>query len=143
MIQQENRKTEKPIEDLTQRIIGAAIRVHTELGPGFLESVYEESLAVEFAESGIQFERQKPLSVLYREHHVGEHRLDFLVENAVIVELKAVTSLENIHFVIVRSYLKAAGLDHALLLNFAAAPLTIKRVGREYTGSRRIGSSHV
>ena len=138
MIQQENRKTEKRIDELTQRIIGAAIRVHTELGTGFLESVYEESLALEFAESGIQFERQKPLSILYR-----EQRLDFLVENTVVVEPKAVTSLENIYFVIIRSYLKASGVDDALMLNFAAVPLTVKRVGREYTGAMRTVGFHV
>lgn len=135
MIKQENRKTGNSVDDLAERTIGAAIRVHRELGPGFLESVYEEALAVEFAGSGIGYERQKPLAILYREHHVGEHRLDFLVENALVVELKAVAALENIHFAILRSYLKAANIDHALLLNFAAAPLTVKRVGREYTGA--------
>ena len=140
MIKQENRKTGNSVDELAERVIGAAIRVHKELGPGFLESVYEEALAVEFAERKIRYERQKHLAILYREHHVGEHRLDFLVENALIVELKAISSLENIHFAILRSYLKAASIDDALLLNFATMPLTIKRVGREYTGaSTRLG----
>src|SRR5947208_1184615 len=119
-------------KDLTERIIGAAIRVHKELGPGFLESMYEEALAIEFAAAGILFERQKLLPVFYREHLVGEHRLDFLVEQKVIIELKAISALEDIHFAIVRSYLKAANLADALLLNFATARLTVKRVGREY-----------
>ena len=117
---------------LTDRIIGAAIRVHKELGPGFLESMYEEALAIEFAAAGISFERQKLLPVFYREHLIGEHRLDFLVEWKVILELKAISALEDIHFAIVRSYLKAANLDDALLLNFASTRLTVKRVGREY-----------
>jgi GxxExxY protein len=117
---------------LTDRIIAAAIRVHRELGPGFLEVMYEEALAIELGAAGIGFERQKLLPVFYREHLVGEHRLDFLVEQKVILELKAISALEDIHFAIVRSYLKAANLDDALLLNFANARLTVKRVGREY-----------
>jgi GxxExxY protein len=117
---------------LTEQIIAAAIRVHKELGPGFLEAMYEEALAIELAAAGISFERQKLLPVFYHEHLIGEHRLDFLVERRVILELKAITVLEGIHFAIVRSYLKAANLNDALLLNFASARLTMKRVGREY-----------
>ena len=117
---------------LTDRIIGAAIRVHKELGPGFLEAMYEEALAIELAAVNVYFERQKLLPVFYREHLIGEHRLDFLVEQKVIIELKAISALENIHFAILRSYLKAANLADALLLNFAKARLTVKRVGREY-----------
>ena len=130
----EARKTGKELgnKDLTERIIAAAIRVHRELGPGFLENVYEEALAIEFSEAGISFERQKLLPIFYREHLIGEHRLDFLVEQKVVLELKAIAALENIHFAIVRSYLKACGLNDGLLLNFATQRLTIKRVGREY-----------
>ena len=117
---------------LTDRIIAAAIRVHKELGPGFLESMYEEALGIELAAAGLAFERQKLLPVFYREHLIGEHRLDFLVEQKVILELKAISALEDIYFAIVRSYLKAANLDDALLLNFASTRLTVKRVGREY-----------
>jgi GxxExxY protein len=119
-------------KQLTERIIAAAIRVHKELGPGFLEAMYEEALAIEFAAAAISFERQKLLPVFYREHLIGEHRLDFLIEQDVILELKAISALEAIHFAIVRSYLKAANLSDALLLNFATPRLTVKRVGREY-----------
>src|SRR3977135_93445 len=118
--------------ELSERVIAAAIRVHKELGPGFLESMYEEALAIELAHAGIPFERQKLLPVFYREHVIGEHRLDLLVEGKIILELKAISQLEKIHFAIVRSYLKAAGLDDALLLNFASTRLVVKRVGREY-----------
>ena len=116
----------------TNRIIAAAIRVHKELGPGFLEVMYEEALTVELAAVGLLFEWQKLLPVFYHEHLVGEHRLDFLIEGKVILELKAISALEDIHFAIVRSYLKAANLDDALPLNFATARLTVKRVGREH-----------
>ena len=132
-----NLETRKPgrelgNSDLTDRVICAAIRVHTELGPGFLESVYEEALAVELQHLGIQFERQKPVPIFYRGQPIGEHRDDLLVEERVVLELKATTSLEKIHFAILRSYLKALGLSDALLLNFATTRLTIKRVGREF-----------
>ena len=116
---------------LTQKIIGAAIEVHKSLGCGLLESIYEEALAVEFALSGIQFIRQHPIPLFYRDHQVGEHRLDFLVEEKIVVELKAVSELEDIHFAIGRSYLKAASLEDGLLFNFATTPLTIKRFCRE------------
>jgi GxxExxY protein len=81
---------------------------------------------------GIAFERQKLLPIFYREHLIGEHRLDLVVEGKVIVELKAISNLEDIHYAIVRSYLKAANLADALLLNFATMRLLVKRVGREY-----------
>jgi GxxExxY protein len=117
--------------ETTESIIAAAIAVHGELGPGFLESIYEQALAVEFALRGIAFIRQHPVPLFYRDHQIGEHRLDFLVDNKIVVELKAVDMLENIHFAIVRSYLKATGLADGLILNFSTMPLTVKRVRRE------------
>ena len=130
---QESRKTGKSLRDseITQQIIAAAIGVHRGLGPGFLELIYEEALAVEFALSGIQFVRQYPVPLFYRDHQIGEHRLDFLVEGKIVVELKAVSRLEDIHFAIGRSYLKAISLEDGLLFNFATTPLTIKRFCRE------------
>jgi GxxExxY protein len=130
---QESRKTGKVLRnsEITQHIIAAAIRVHRALGPGFLESIYEEVLAVEFALGGIQFIRQHPVPLFYRDHQIGEHRLDFLVEGKIVVELKAVRELGDIHFAIGRSYLKATNLQDGLLFNFATAPLTIKRFCRE------------
>ena len=130
---QENRKIGKGLRDsqVTEQIIAAAIRVHRALGPGFLESIYEEALAVEFALGGIQFVRQYTVPLFYRDHQVGEHRLDFLVEGKIVVELKAISQLQDIHFAIGRSYLKAASLEDGLLFNFATSPLTIKRFCRE------------
>jgi GxxExxY protein len=115
-------------EELTSRIIACAIEVHKALGPGFLESIYEPALTIELRRAGLHVEQQKILLINYRDIPVGEHRLDLLVEGKVIVELKAISALEDIHFAIVRSYLKAAGIEHGLLLNFASAPLTVKRV---------------
>lgn len=127
-----------PDQELTQRIIGAAIAVHKALGPGFLESAYEEALAIEFTHQGIVFERQKVLPVFYRGQKIADHRLDFLVESCVVVELKAILALEDIHFAIVRFYLKAANLHSALILNFATMPLTVKRVGREEPARQKL-----
>ncbi len=132
-----NMETRKPgiklgNTDLTGRIIAAALRVHQELGPGFLEVLYEEALAIELSSSDISFERQKSIPILYRGRVIGEHRLDLLVTGKVVIELKAISALEDIHFAIVRSYLKATGLEDGLLLNFASVRLTVKRVGREY-----------
>ena len=117
--------------EITESIIAAAITVHRELGPGFLESVYEQALAVEFAVRGIAFVRQHAIPLFYRDHQIGEHRLDFVVEGKIVVELKAVEALEKVHFAIVRSYLKAGGLSDGLILNFLSMPLTAKRVRRE------------
>ncbi len=119
---------ELAFEELTGRIIGCAIAVHRELGPGFLESIYEQAMVVELRRSGLRFEQQKLLPIHYQGEPIGEHRLDLLVENLIVVELKAISDLEDVHFAIVRSYLKAARLEHGLLLNFASMPLTVKRV---------------
>jgi GxxExxY protein len=131
-----NAGTELRHREITDVIIAATIAVHRELGPGFLESIYEQALAVEFALRGIAFVRQKPIPLFYRDHQIGEHRLDFLVEDKIVVELKAVEALENVHFAIVRSYLKAAGLPDGLIVNFSTMPLTVKRVRRERTFER-------
>lgn len=115
--------------ELSGRVIEAAIAVHSALGPGFIESVYENALAVELAARGIAFERQKTIRVFHREVEVGQHRLDFLVEGVLLVELKAVATVEDIFFVIARSQMRAAGIRDGILLNLASIPLTIKRVG--------------
>jgi GxxExxY protein len=115
-------------EELTGGVICAAIEVQKALGPGFLESVYENALAIELLARGIQFDRQLAVPVLYRSTEVGHHRLDLLVPRLVVVELKAVRGIEDIHFAVVRSYLRATGREHGLILNFAKPTLEIKRV---------------
>jgi len=115
-------------KELTGRIIAAAIEVHKRLGPGFLESIYENSLLMELQRRGLHAVQQIIIDVNYDGHKVGEHRLDMMVEDTIVVELKAVKDLEDIHFAIVKSYLKASGKSHGLLLNFAKPTLEIKRV---------------
>ena len=116
-------------KELSSRVIEAAIAVHVALGPGFIESVYENALCVELTAAGIAFEKQKVIRVKHRGVEVGEHRLDLLIEGCLLVELKAVKEIEDIFFVIGRSQMKAAGIRDGLILNFASMPLTIKRVG--------------
>jgi len=116
------------LEDLTSRVIGCAIAVHKELGPGFLESIYEQALLVELRHAEISVRHQEEHAILYRGTEVGLQRFDLLVEDMLVVELKAIKALEDIHFAQTRSYLKALKLKHGLLLNFASMPLTIKRV---------------
>ena len=115
-------------EDLTGKIIAAAIEVHKELGPGYLESIYENALVVELRAREIPFQRQLSVPIVYRGSEVGLHRLDLLVANEIIVELKSVKAIEHIHFAVTRSYLGALGLEHGLILNFAKVTLEIKRV---------------
>lgn len=122
--------------DLSGRVIEAAIKVHQSLGPGFLESVYENALCVELGRRGVGFERQKTVALFYEDVQVGEHRLDLLVEGVLLVELKAVRELESVFFAIGRSQMKAAGIHDGLILNFGVMPLAIKRVGREWAPSR-------
>ena len=124
----EPEKGRHQFEYLSKKIIGAAIEVHRALGPGFLESVYEAALKVEFSEHGFNFDYQKEIKIEYLGVVVGVHRLDLLVENKIIVELKTVTELSDIHFAQLRSYLKATGLKVGLLLNFSKPTLEVRRV---------------
>ncbi len=114
--------------ELTDRLLNAAVTVHRELGPGFLESVYEAALCHELTKRGHVVERQKRISIRYDNVEVGEHRLDLLVDDSVILELKACRAIEDIHLATARSYLKATGCKIALILNFAEPKLGIRRV---------------
>lgn len=115
---------------LTEAVIGAAIEVHRELGPGFLESIYEEALCLELTERGIAYERQAPISVMYKGTPIGQGYMDILVEKRLVVELKAVDQLVPVYKAQVISYLKATGLWVGLLINFNIPMLKdgIKRI---------------
>lgn len=119
---------ELEFKEITERIIAAAIEVHKSLGPGFLESVYENALSLEFDSRNIPYQRQLEISVFYNGKEVGKHRLDMFVFNKFVVELKAIKEVTNEHFAIVRSYLKAVRERHGLILNFPKPALEIKRV---------------
>lgn len=103
---------------LTQRIIGAAIEVHRTLGPGLLESIYEQALCHEFDLRGIAYERQVEIDVVYKGKVIKGQRIDVLVEQEVIIEIKSLTKLPEISMAQILSYLKATGLKRGLIINF-------------------------
>ena len=110
---------EDGVNRITERVIGAAMRVHTALGPGLLESAYESCLALELAEQGMAVERQQALPVVYRDLRIAcGYRLDLVVEDAVIVELKSVETLERVHVAQMLTYLKLSRYPVGLLINF-------------------------
>jgi GxxExxY protein len=115
-------------EELTDKIIAAAIEVHKSLGPGFLESVYENALSIEFESCDIPYKKQCEIPIFYKNQEIGKHRLDMFVFNKFVVELKAIKEVANEHFAVVRSYLKATEQKHGLILNFSKPTLEIKRV---------------
>ncbi|MBI3787514.1 MAG: GxxExxY protein [Ignavibacteriales bacterium] len=126
-------KTNEPNEQLDQlahEVIGAALEVHKRLGPGFLESVYEEALCIELNLRNIPFERQVPIDVEYKGRMMGQGRIDMLIDKLLIVELKAVEALAPVHTAQTISYLKATGKNLALLVNFNVSVLKdgIKRI---------------
>lgn len=117
-------------DQLTEQIIGAAIEVHRVLGPGLLESIYEEALCVELGIRGISFERQVDVDVVYKGHVIKGQRLDLLVAGEVVVELKAVSTVQEVVMAQVLSYLRATGLKRGLVINFSEARLVdgVKRI---------------
>ena len=115
------------LDELSGRVIGAAMKVHSTLGTGFTETVYQNALALEMAREGIPFEREVKLEVHYRGELVGIYRVDLLVDGRLIIELKAVQVILPEHEVQVVNYLAATGLEHALLLNFGSRSLQIKK----------------
>ncbi len=120
------RRQEEPhpeLDRLARSVIGAAINVHRALGPGFPESVYEEALCIELTEQKLRFERQAKTNVFYRERLVGQGQMDLLVDQRLVVELKAVDYLHPKHAAQIKAYLTASGCQIGLLINFHEAVL--------------------
>ena len=105
-------------DKLTERIIGAAIEVHRQLGPGLLESIYESALSIELECAQLAFQRQVTVPIQYRGRPIGEHRLDFIVQNAVVVELKSVERMDPVFEAQILTYLRITNLRVGLLVNF-------------------------
>lgn len=118
------------LNDITYKINGAVFEVNRVLGAGFLEKVYERALLIELREQGLKAEGQVPLNVHYKGHVIGEYVVDILVEDVVILELKAVSRLEKIHEAQLLNYLKATELNVGLLINFKYPRAEIKRFVR-------------
>ena len=114
-------------DKLTEKVIGAAFKVHNELGFGFLESVYEKALAIELSKAGISYETQSAIKVFYDERIIGEFVCDMYVDGRLIVELKSVTQLATAHEVQLVNYLTATKIDIGLLINFGPSKVDVKR----------------
>jgi GxxExxY protein len=115
-------------DDITRKIIGCAMRVHTKLGNGFQEVIYQRSLEIELALESISFEREKEMSIYYREIQVETRRVDFFVEDLIMVELKAIIEMEDVHLSQAINYLEAYNVEVGLLINFGSKSLTFKRL---------------
>jgi GxxExxY protein len=129
-------ETSSPTKDqadpLIRKVIGLAMKIHRELGAGFLESVYANALSLELSRAGLAFEREKQVPVFYENHVVGDFIADLIVEETFILELKAVEALTIAHSVQLANYLSATRLDRGLLINFGARSLQFKTKTREY-----------
>ncbi|MBI3131838.1 MAG: GxxExxY protein [Acidobacteria bacterium] len=115
-------------DPLTEKVLGCAFKVSNTLGPGFLEKVYENAMALELDRAGISFERQKAIDVWYEGTIIGKFVADLLVEGSLLVELKAVKALEDSHLAQGLNYLRATALETCLLLNFGSPKLEIRRL---------------
>ena len=116
------------LEDVTYKINGCAMKVHNLLGNGFQEVIYQRCLAIEFENAGLSFGRELEQAIFYDGIEVGTRRADFIVENQVVVELKALTTLENVHIAQVKNYVVAYGFPIGLLINFGAVSLQFKKI---------------
>lgn len=115
-------------KELTHAIIGAAMEVHKTLGNGFQEVIYQRALAIELADRNINFSREHNMTIEYKGHDIGIRRVDFFVEDTIMVELKAIINLEDVHLAQAMNYVEAYNLEIGLLLNFGAKSLQFKRV---------------
>lgn len=121
-------KDNYPLSELTGKIIGCAMEVHRYLGNGFQEVIYQRALEIEMRMQGLSFGREYEMEIFYKEHYIGLRRVDFFVEGKVMVELKAIVQLEDVHLAQAINYLEAYGLDIGLLINFGNTSLQFKRV---------------
>lgn len=120
--------TELKHKELTEKIIGASMKVHSKLGNGFPEVIYQRALESQLVEENVIFQRECSMAIYYNNIKIGDRRVDFLVENKICVELKAIVLLEPVHFAQARNYLEAFNLEVGLLINFGSISLGFKRI---------------
>lgn len=129
--------------ELTAKIIGCAMRVHSSMGNGFQEVIYQRALEIEMADEGITFNREYEMPVYYKNQQIGIRRVDFLVEGVVSVELKAIIKLEDVHLAQAINYLEAYDLEVGLLINFGAKSLELKRVTNKKFKQKNQGNPQI
>ena len=128
--------------ELTSKIIGCAMTVHRILGNGFQEVIYQRALAIELEMTGLEFRREFEMSIIYREKRIGTRRVDFLVEEVISVEIKAISKLEDVHFAQAINYLEAYNLEIGLLINFGETSLNFKRLTNKKFKSKQSQESY-
>jgi GxxExxY protein len=129
--------------ELTAKIIRCAMNVHSALGNGFQEVIYQRALEIEMSDQGIRFAREQEMPVYYKQHHIGTRRVDFLIDETVAVELKAVIKLEDVHLAQAINYLEAYDLEVGLLINFGAKSLEAKRVNNRKFKQKNQGNPEI
>ena len=127
----DTKRTVEEFNDCTSKIIGCAMKVHATLGNGFQEVIYQRALEIEMECQSLYFEREKEMPIFYRDHHIGTRRVDFFVENEIMVELKAIILLEDVHLAQAINYLEAYNMKTGLLINFGSKSLTFKRLANK------------
>ncbi len=120
--------TDYKYKDITEKIIGSAMRVHAVLGNGFQEVIYQRALELEMEEAGLRFTRELSMPIYYKGRNIGERRVDFFVEEKIMVELKAIIQLEKVHLAQAKNYLEAYNVQVGLLINFGSISLEFKRL---------------
>jgi GxxExxY protein len=124
----EIKRSPEQFNDCTSKIIGCAMRVHTSSGNGFQEVIYQRALEIELAIEGLRFIREMEMPIFYRNEQIGTRRVDFFVEGEIMVELKAIIELENVHLAQAINYLEAYNIKTGLLINFGSQSLQFKRL---------------
>jgi GxxExxY protein len=127
-------------EELTKQIIGCAMEVHKRLGNGFQEIIYQRALEIELKNSKLNFRREMEMPIFYRDEQIGLRRVDFFVENKIMVELKAIIKLEDVHLAQAINYLEAYKMEIGLLINFGAKSLEFKRVHNNKLLIKKMGN---
>jgi GxxExxY protein len=120
-------KEEYKYSEITAKIIGCAMKVHSTLGNGFQEIIYQRALEIEMGKQNLSFEREKEMPIFYDSYEIGTRRVDFFVEEKIMVELKAITQLEKVHLAQALNYLEAYKMEVGLLINFGGTKLEFKR----------------
>ena len=136
-------KEEYKYSELTGKIIGCAMKVHSALGNGFQEVIYQRALEIEFSDNGIAFSREHEMPIYYKQQQIGKRRVDFLIESVVSVEIKAITALEDVHLAQAINYLEAYDLEVGLLINFGSKSLERKRIVNRKFNQKKQGNPEI
>lgn len=136
-------KNEYKFSDVTSKVIGCAMKVHSGLGNGFQEVIYQRALEIEMADANLDFKREFEMSIYYKNEHIGTRRVDFLIENTIALELKALTKLEDVHLAQAINYLEAYDIEVGLLINFGAKSLEFKRLSNKKFNQKNQGNPQI